>query len=476
MKKRNETGLSARTGIALYKRAPKDVSEFIVHYDGGKTPTTEAEELSLLKAYDRYHAGKGWGGIGYNLAVGPVTGNVYEARGLDRVGAHTVGHNTSGVGVVVIGGNDALTPKAKEGLQKAYKIANKWSGKNLKVYGHRDFASTSCPGDNIYGWISEKNLSDKSKPTGGNVSKKYIIKQGSKVAPGTYAAYEKLRAAFKKATGYDLLITSGYRTYEEQKSLYDRWKAGTFHAPSVARPGTSLHESGRALDLRDSGSDAGVTIAGNVRSNWMRNNSAKYGFAANGYSFREPWHFEFTGNPWTGTGASTGGGSASTGGGSNTQTSAHIKLVQTLLIDCGYHMGKWGADGVNGATTKKQVKAFQKKYGLKQDSIAGSATLKKLRQVALQRAVKANPDGIIGADSKKRVNAVRSASRYGGFKFPYGVKYAQQVVGVRADNIWGSNSGKAHDATVVKIQRAVGATQDGIWGKDTNAKVRKIGA
>ena len=63
--------------------------DFAAHWDGGPTPTTPAGELSLLKGYERYHNSKGWGGLGYNLAAGPVTGKVYEARGLDRVGAHT---------------------------------------------------------------------------------------------------------------------------------------------------------------------------------------------------------------------------------------------------------------------------------------------------------------------------------------------------------------------------------------------------
>jgi hypothetical protein len=44
-------------------------------------------------------------------------------------------------------------------------------------------------------------------------------------------------------------IVSGFRTYEQQKALYDAWKAGTHNVPSVARPGTSRHETGRAADL-----------------------------------------------------------------------------------------------------------------------------------------------------------------------------------------------------------------------------------
>ena len=90
---------------------------------------------------------------------------------------------------------------------------------------------------------------------------------------------------------------------------------------------------------------------------------------------------------------------------------------------------------------------------------------------ALQRAVRATADNISGPDTRKRIDAVRKASTWGGTKFPYGVAYTQQVVGTTADGVWGKNSRAAHDNTVAAIQRAVGATVDSIWGNETEAKV-----
>lgn len=156
--------LRKRTGIALYTRKPSQVDRFIVHHGASKTPTTAAEELATLRSYDNYHASKGWGGIGYNLAVGPATGNVYEARGLNRVGAHATGQNTRSVGVVVLG-NDPLTAKAKEGLRKAYRLSNSWAGKTLAPSGHRDHASTNCPGPNVYRWLKSGGLTTTPTPT-----------------------------------------------------------------------------------------------------------------------------------------------------------------------------------------------------------------------------------------------------------------------------------------------------------------------
>ena len=100
-----------------------------------------------------------------------------------------------------------------------------------------------------------------------------------------------------------------------------------------------------------------------------------------------------------------------------------------------------------------------------------AATTKKYRDIkALQTAVKAAADNVAGPDTRKRIDAVRKASRWGGVKFPYGVAYTQNVVGTTADGVWGANSRKAHDNTVAAIQRAVGANPDSIWGSETETK------
>lgn len=90
---------------------------------------------------------------------------------------------------------------------------------------------------------------------------------------------------------------------------------------------------------------------------------------------------------------------------------------------------------------------------------------------ALQRAVGADPDNVLGPDTRQRILAVAAASTWGGSFFPFGVEYTQQVVGTTPDGIWGENSEAAHDRTVGLIQAAVGAYQDEIYGAATNAAV-----
>lgn len=56
----------------------------------------------------------------------------------------------------------------------------------------------------------------------------------------------------------------------------------------------------------------------------------------------------------------------------------YVTLAQTELINRGYDLGKWGADGDFGAQTEKAVKAFQRANGLAEDGIIGPATWAKL--------------------------------------------------------------------------------------------------
>lgn len=148
----------------------------------------------------------------------------------------------------------------------------------------------------------------------------YVWVDGCRLAPNVAYWLGRMAADFKAEFGLDLLCSSGKRTTEEQtqiflaryvlagdvngRKVYDtRWWNGRLwfrisDAGTVAAPETSLHESDRAVDIRDSGADAGVTRAGNIRSNWIRANAHKYGFLPNGYNFGEPWHLEFQWDPW----------------------------------------------------------------------------------------------------------------------------------------------------------------------------------
>lgn len=65
-----------------------------------------------------------------------------------------------------------------------------------------------------------------------------------------------------------------------------------------------------------------------------------------------------------------------------------VKKLQQKLLDLGYKLPKYGADGDYGNETVATVKAFQKDWGLKQDGIAGPETQKMLNSVPGQQKEK----------------------------------------------------------------------------------------
>ena len=120
--------------------------EFIVHYSEG--PTTQ----SVRSIQDFHMDGRGWADIGYNFLV-DVSGRIYEGRGWLVQGSHAPGHNTSGIGVCMIGRDGDATPAAKRSIRWLYDEAVRLAGRNLAKLGHRDVYATSCPGNELYAWV-----------------------------------------------------------------------------------------------------------------------------------------------------------------------------------------------------------------------------------------------------------------------------------------------------------------------------------
>lgn len=217
----------------------------------------------------------------------------------------------------------------------------------------------------------------------------YTTINGQRVEKNVAAAFQKLRAAFKKKFGLDLLVSSGTRTRAEQQRLRDLYLAGKGNL--AAPPGYSNHEESgprgpRALDVRDSGSDYGVTRKGTTRANWLKANAAKHGFNPAGYGFSqvEPWHIEFTGALAIPAGNVTGTPAVK-------YAKSHMTKVQRALITLGYDLAPHGADGVQGPITTAAVRAFQKKAGLTVDGMPGPRTLTALEAAVAKLTKPADP-------------------------------------------------------------------------------------
>ena len=131
-------------------------------------------------------------------------------------------------------------------------------------------------------------------------NKKYDLPKdyGTGLDRETYLAYLKM----KKASGYDMTIVSGFRSYEKQEQVFEYWCSIDGYDRAVtysALPGQSEHQTGLALDISSLQQSYGETEEGI----WLKENCWQYGFIIRypkgkekitGYMY-EPWHVRYLG-------------------------------------------------------------------------------------------------------------------------------------------------------------------------------------
>ena len=101
-------------------------------------------------------------------------------------------------------------------------------------------------------------------------------------------AFIAARSAYHAATGVTLDVTNtwgAYRTYQQQVYLYDQYQ--NHGGALAARPGTSVHEKGLAVDIYNHGATG------------LQAHMGRYGFRRTVPT--EPWHYEYTPGGWAGT-------------------------------------------------------------------------------------------------------------------------------------------------------------------------------
>lgn len=124
-------------------------------------------------------------------------------------------------------------------------------------------------------------------------------------APGVnaeaQAAFDEMQAD-AAAEGLNIYISSGFRSYDYQAGLYQRYvdKDGKEEADRYsARPGHSEHQTGLAFDLNS----IDESFANTKEGKWVLRNCYKYGFIIRypadkeditGYKW-EPWHIRYLG-------------------------------------------------------------------------------------------------------------------------------------------------------------------------------------
>ncbi|WP_051551300.1 FG-GAP-like repeat-containing protein [Nocardioides sp. URHA0020] len=149
-----------------------EVHAGFVHHTVNANDYTRAQVPGIIRSIYAYHTkSRGWSDIGYNFLVDRF-GRIWEGRygGIDRpvVGAHTLNYNDYAFAMSAIGNYDIKQPSSA--MVQAYGALFAWKlslhgidasstkqqvgPKSFQaINGHRDAASTACPGKYLYAQI-----------------------------------------------------------------------------------------------------------------------------------------------------------------------------------------------------------------------------------------------------------------------------------------------------------------------------------
>jgi hypothetical protein len=141
----------------------------VIHYDGSAQGLDGKPHSACIDYWRRtrgFHMGpsRGWADIGYSFGV-CVHGEVFEGRGLGRVQAAQPGGNSSWYSATLMSGPGERPTDAQVDAVRQLRRWLMGQGVGGEVRGHRDFYSTSCPGDLLYRMVKDGTFA--RSPSGG---------------------------------------------------------------------------------------------------------------------------------------------------------------------------------------------------------------------------------------------------------------------------------------------------------------------
>lgn len=144
-------------------------SGIVIHYVGGNSITRGSHTAcrQQVRNWHNYHrTGQGWAGIGYHYCL-CHHGIVMTGRGLNRVGAHAPGANSTHVGVLfMLGGSQEPTNDQLAGFRAFRTWLGRQGVNQSSVTPHSRWISTSCPGSHLRSRISGNNWGAGGTPGG----------------------------------------------------------------------------------------------------------------------------------------------------------------------------------------------------------------------------------------------------------------------------------------------------------------------
>ena len=138
----------------------RKIDKIILHC--AATPEGRDVKTETIKSW--HVKGRGWSDIGYHYVI-ELDGSVVDGRPLDRIGAHTKGHNTGSIGICYVGGMDKnKTPKDTRNEAQRDAMDNLIASlqdrfPKATIHGHNEFAAKACPSFDVqkeYGHLNPK--------------------------------------------------------------------------------------------------------------------------------------------------------------------------------------------------------------------------------------------------------------------------------------------------------------------------------
>lgn len=140
------------------RMSPHQIEILTVHHAGDHSAVTGP---ARYRSWQAWHQDRGWGDLAYHYIVG-VDGAIYEARDTRFAGDTGTNYDPRGHFLVVVEGNFEIDLPTSAQLDSLVRVLA-WASTTFDVDpgtigGHRDHASTACPGGNLYPYISSGNL------------------------------------------------------------------------------------------------------------------------------------------------------------------------------------------------------------------------------------------------------------------------------------------------------------------------------
>ncbi len=146
----------------LEKALPEqEIVKITIHHGGVEFNKEQdpVEEIRNLQNWSRTE--KNWIDIPYHFMI-DLEGNIYEARPINYPGATNTTYDPTGHALIEVMGNYEVQTLSQAQLKSvidlAAFLAKKYDVSPNEIKGHKDYAETLCPGQDLYKYLEDGTI------------------------------------------------------------------------------------------------------------------------------------------------------------------------------------------------------------------------------------------------------------------------------------------------------------------------------